>query len=120
VPTDNAFKAAALGVADGVDDVAFGKEVRADDVTGFHVFGEIAEFLNALDRDTVEFLEVSEQGFGYAMFFLVVKTKLNGFVTIALDGFALDDPIRVRLNNRDMDSDAFLVVNASLAQFFSE
>ena len=46
----NALKSAALGLADDVDVVAGFKHVRADGVTGIHLEGEVAEFLDATHR----------------------------------------------------------------------
>ena len=119
VPADHAFKPAALGHADGVHVIAGGKEIGAQNIAGFDFLAEIAEFADAFDGDPVEFLDVTEQGFGHAVFFLVVKPELNGVVAVTLLSLALEDAIGAGEDDGDGGNDAFGIIDPGLAQFLS-
>src|SRR5438477_8279954 len=116
---DYALKAAALGDADGVDEVAFGKKGRPDDVAGLHVAGKVPEFLNALDGRCGKLFQMAEQGLRDPMLFLVVKAELDRFVAVTIDRFALDNAVRSCQNDGDRDEDPLSVVDARRAHFLS-
>ena len=114
-----AFKTTAFGKADGIHIVARREQSRADHVPGFHLFGEVAEFLDAFDGRAVEFLDVAQQRLGEALLFLVVKPKLDGVVAVALLGFALQHAVGAGEHDRHRRDHAFGVIDARLAQFLS-
>src|SRR6185369_4564811 len=117
---DNAFETAALHDADGIDEIAGSEQRRADDVAGFDFLREIAEFLDAFDRGAVLLLDVAEERFGDARFFLVVETELDGVVTVFTGlGFDLQHAIGAREHDRDGLHIALGVVNARVSEFFS-
>ena len=116
----HAFKAAALGDADGVNEIAGREQRRADDVAGLHFLGEIAEFLDAFHRHAVVFLDVAEQRLGQALFLLVVEAELHGVVAV-LAGlrFDLQHAVGAGEHDRHGDDDAAGVIDARVAEFFS-
>jgi len=117
---DDTFETAAFGDPDGVDIVAGSEDRRAEDVARLHFFGEVAEFPDALYRDTILFFDMAEQRFGDAMLLLIVETELNGIIAVALLGFALQNTVGTGQHDRDGGHDTFSVINAGLAQFFSK
>ncbi len=84
---DDALEAAALSDADRIHEIANCKQRGADNITGFNILGEIAELANAFDRDSIEFFEMTEHRLGETLLFLVVKAKLDGFVSVGLNAF---------------------------------
>src|ERR1041385_126924 len=82
VALDDALEPLALRHADGINEIADGKNIRTDNVARLHVEGEVAELADALDRRAVEFLDVTEDGFGEALFLLIVETELHGLVAV--------------------------------------
>jgi hypothetical protein len=120
VTFDDTFKAATFGGADGIHEIADGKQIRAEDIAGFDFFGEVAEFLDAFDGEGVVLFDVTEQGFAEALFFLVVETELDGVITVfARLRFHLDNAIGAGQYNGDGNGRATGVINAGMAQFFS-
>src|ERR1051326_8229 len=101
VPLDHAFKTAPFCEADGVNKIAFGKEAGPENISWFHFLGKITKLLDSFDRRSVELLQMSEQRLGYAMLFLIFKPKLDRFIAVALDGFALDNPVWPHAHNGD-------------------
>ncbi len=116
----HAFKAAAFGDADGVNEIAGRKQRRADDVAGLHFLGEIAEFADAFHRRAVLFFDVAEQRLRQALFLLVVKAELNGIVAVlARLRFDLQHAVRSGEHDRHGDDVAGRVIDARVSEFFS-
>ena len=114
------FEAATFGRADGINEIARRKQRWPDDIAGLHVFGEITELADAFHRHAVLFLDVTEQRLRQALFLLVVKTELDGIVTV-LAGlrFDLQHAVRSGEHNGDGDQRARRRIDAGVAEFFS-
>jgi hypothetical protein len=120
MPANDAFEAATFGQADGIHIIARREQIGAENISRFHFFGEVPEFFDAFDRNAAELLDVPKQWLGHAVFFLIVKTELNRIIPVALLRFALHNAVRSGEDDRNMDHDAFGIVNPRLAQFFSK
>jgi hypothetical protein len=114
VATDDAFKSAAFGKADSIDVIAGREQCRADDIAGFNFFGEVSEFFDRLDGDTVEFFDVAEERLGEPMLLLVIKAELHGVIAVTLLCFALQNAIRAGEDNGDVYNHTFGIVNPGL------
>src|SRR5207249_2481512 len=104
VASDNTFKATTLRDANGINEIAGSEQRWSDNVTRFHVFGEITKLTDAFHRDTVLFFDVTEQRLGEALFFLIVETKLHGVVAV-FAGLRLDLQYAVRSGEHNGDGD---------------
>src|SRR6266481_5545789 len=107
VAFDHAFKPAAFGDADRINIIAGRKKRGPNDLAGLHFLAEIAEFTNAFYGHAVEFLDMTEQSFGEALLFLIVKAELNGIISVTLLCFALKHAIRAGENDGDRRNNAF-------------
>jgi len=63
---------------------------------------------------------VTKQRLGQTLLFLVIEPELDGVVAISLLGFALQNAVGAGEDDRDGRDEAFGVIDASLAEFFSE
>ena len=54
------------------------------------------------------------------MLFLVIEPELDGIVAVSLLGFALQNAVGTGQDNRDRRDEALGIIDASLAEFFSE
>jgi hypothetical protein len=116
----NTFKTTALHHADGVHKIAGGEQRNADDIAGFHVFGEITKFLDAFDRRAILLLDMAEKRLGQALFLLVVKAELHGIVAIfARLSFDLQHAVGASQHDRDGNDFAGSVIDARVTEFFS-
>ena len=116
---DDTFETAALGDADDIDEITDGKDRGSNDIAGLHFLGEVAEFLDLLDRARVELLEVAELRFGDALLLLVNQTELDSVIAIAVGGLALDDSVGTGENDGNRGHHAIGVIDARMAEFFS-
>ena len=64
--------------------------------------------------------DMTQERLRKALFLLVFKTQLHRLVSVRFHGFALDDPIGAGQHDRDGHQDSGFVVDAGLADFFSE
>src|ERR1051325_780826 len=119
VARDYALEAAPFGHADGVNVVTGSKQRRANHIPRLHFLGEVSEFLDALDRYAIEFLDMAKQRFCEAVFFLVVKSELDGAVAITLFSLALQNAIGTGQNDGDRADEALGVIDARVAEGFS-
>jgi hypothetical protein len=119
MPTDDTFEAATFGYANRVNIVARSEQGRAQNVTGFDFFAEISELADAFNGRSTEFLNVAEQGFGDALLFLIIETKLNGVVSVRGLSFTLHYSIRTGENDRYGSHHSFGVVNSCLPELLS-
>jgi len=120
VPPDDAFKTAALGGADGVHIVTDRENGGSDDIAGLHVFGKVAEFLDAFDGHALLFFDVAEQGLGETLFFLVIKAELDGIISIlARLRLHLKHAVGAGLHDGHGDQHTLRVIDAGATEFFS-
>ena len=116
----HAFKTAALRHANGVHEITGSEQRDPDDIAGFHIFGEITKFLDAFDRRTVLFFDMTEKRFGNALVFLVVETELHGVVAVlARLGLDLQHTVGTGQHDRNGRDDTLRIIHARVPEFFS-
>ena len=113
------FKTAAFGDADGIHEITRSKNICPDGVAGFYGQSEITKFPDAFNGKRIVFLDVAEQRLGEAMLFLIVEAELNRVVAVRFLRLHLDNAIGSNRDNRDRVDNAFRIIDAGLAKFFS-
>ena len=95
----NTLETFTLAGTDYVNEVCFGEEVDSDGVAQFVFTVKTFELGQVTLGSYTGFLEVTEFGFGAMLFLLLAEAKLEGIVTVGLNGLNLSNYTRTYFDN---------------------